>query len=1049
MKLFTLTLRVILCLVLWCFVSRPTVLAQTNGYQCCIKNLQQTSPTEIQFDVMLEWSGTNSAKLTFLQGGINFNYNALSNGGVITGAFKPGSADPSLPPVQQTPNWNINTVSKQIRLLAAIATPSTIATPVSVAPGFRVGTFVMTNTVPFSSNSPAFAWSFVTGSSTTTQTKMGFYINGATTSVDITNQSSHCVGSSSTPNCPTANAGGTYTSCGDVHLNGTITNATTGTWTSSGTGTFDPNNTTLNATYHPSAADLANGNVFFTLTTDAGASGCTAAVSTSGVTFTSIDDGLACTTDGCDQSTGMPTHSATTCCPEITVVGNRTTCGDVHMNATVQFATGGTWTSTGTGYFSPSNAAINAVYHSSAGDFAAGSVILTVTSTGGDPNCSPDVATVNVTYVSIDDGDPCTIDACNQTSGQATHEAGNCPGQINYNACVRNITQTSPTTMQFDVWMEWTGSYSAKLAFLQGGLDFNYAGISNGGTITGMYLAGSADPVLPATQQAPNWNLNAASKQIRLIAAIATPASIAATIPPPTGFRLGTFILTNTVPFTPSSTPNFVWSFSGGTSTTTQTKIGAYLNGATTAREITIATGHCVQSNNLLNACLNANVDDGNPCTDDACNTETGSITHVFNGPFVSVTAGTIACYGSTTCVTVSATGGTTPLNGIGVICDYPAGQHSFTVVDNNGCAASASTVISEPSKIVLSTSSTPSGGSDGTATVSVIGGAPGYNYNWSNGQTGSTATGLSPGIYCVIVTDANGCTSAACETVGSSCNLDAPGAISGLTGVCKKQNGVVYCVTPNPLATSYTWLLPSGVVITGANNGACITVKFTSKYKGGFICVKANLPCGQSASACLNVILINQKPATPGSVSGPATLCPNETATYSVALVSGASGYTWNSSSSLSILSGQGTNSVTVKAAANFNGGFIKVKASNCSGSSGFRSKNVAKTAGCRIAANQSGITKTGLENNNDWIAYPNPTSGKTMLSFTTNQEDSYVFKVSDLIGKIVYMQKMNVVKGLNSIEFDLKNFNEGLYIISVQSEKELIKTIRVIKEE
>ena len=32
-------------------------------------------------------------------------------------------------------------------------------------------------------------------------------------------------------------------------------------------------------------------------------------------------------------------------------------------------------------------------------------------------------------------------------------------------------------------------------------------------------------------------------------------------------------------------------------------------------------------------------------------------------------------------------------------------------------------------------------------------------NYLWSNGQTNSTATNLSTGIYTVSITDANGCT--------------------------------------------------------------------------------------------------------------------------------------------------------------------------------------------------------------------------------------------------------------------------------------------------
>jgi hypothetical protein len=58
--------------------------------------------------------------------------------------------------------------------------------------------------------------------------------------------------------------------------------AATGTWTTSGTGTFNPNATTLNAVYTPSAADIAAGTVTLTLTTNDpdGAGPCTAAVDT-------------------------------------------------------------------------------------------------------------------------------------------------------------------------------------------------------------------------------------------------------------------------------------------------------------------------------------------------------------------------------------------------------------------------------------------------------------------------------------------------------------------------------------------------------------------------------------------------------------------------------------------------------------------------------------------------------------------------------------------------------------------------------------------------
>ncbi|MFD2720784.1 beta strand repeat-containing protein [Hymenobacter monticola] len=81
-----------------------------------------------------------------------------------------------------------------------------------------------------------------------------------------------------TPGLVAALPAATAASCGQTPyaLAGTIAGAATGaTYTSNGTGTFSPNATTLNATYTPSAADVAAGTVTLTLTPTGPASPCT------------------------------------------------------------------------------------------------------------------------------------------------------------------------------------------------------------------------------------------------------------------------------------------------------------------------------------------------------------------------------------------------------------------------------------------------------------------------------------------------------------------------------------------------------------------------------------------------------------------------------------------------------------------------------------------------------------------------------------------------------------------------------------------------------
>ena len=266
-----------------------------NDYNTCVRNLHQNSTSEMEFDIFLEWTGTNTAFLTAFQGGMTWNYLGLANTGVITGAFVPGSADARLPAAQTAPNWSINSTSKEIRFLAA--TQLFLAGPVRVPgpPGLKLGTFRITNTVPFTPNAtPNFTWRYATGVNAT-QTKESFYLNNATTGtgfVDAPPYPNHCAIANPKINqtCPTASVGGPYSSCGDLHLNGSITDATVGTWSNGGgDGTFDPNATTLNATYHPGPLDLLNG-VTLKLTTDAPGFGCSPAQSSTGlITFTSTN----------------------------------------------------------------------------------------------------------------------------------------------------------------------------------------------------------------------------------------------------------------------------------------------------------------------------------------------------------------------------------------------------------------------------------------------------------------------------------------------------------------------------------------------------------------------------------------------------------------------------------------------------------------------------------------------------------------------------------------------------------------------------------------
>ena len=92
------------------------------------------------------------------------------------------------------------------------------------------------------------------------------------------------------------------------------------------------------------------------------------------------------------------------------------------------------------------------------------------------------------------------------------------------------------------------------------------------------------------------------------------------------------------------------------------------------------------------------------------------------------------------------------------------AGTYAVSVTDPaNNCVATEVVVITEPDALVVTIIEDGSG----SATANVSGGTPPYSYSWDNGQTSSTATGLSAGTATVTVEDANACTQSSDITIG------------------------------------------------------------------------------------------------------------------------------------------------------------------------------------------------------------------------------------------------------------------------------------------
>jgi len=177
-------------------------------------------------------------------------------------------------------------------------------------------------------------------------------------------------------------------------------------------------------------------------------------------------------------------------------------------------------------------------------------------------------------------------------------------------------------------------------------------------------------------------------------------------------------------------------------------------------------------------------VTDGNGCTA----TETFTITapEVFD---VAWTSENPSCHDSNGdpdgSIVLNVTGGTgnytyawTTDDGAGLVADagdqtgLSAGTYTLTVVDENGCEIVKDVTLEGPTEIVVAlskidpTCSAENGTSDGSIDITVSGGSGDYTYAWtSDGGTGldedgTNQSGLGNGVYTVVVTDVNGCSS-------------------------------------------------------------------------------------------------------------------------------------------------------------------------------------------------------------------------------------------------------------------------------------------------
>lgn len=150
------------------------------------------------------------------------------------------------------------------------------------------------------------------------------------------------------------------------------------------------------------------------------------------------------------------------------------------------------------------------------------------------------------------------------------------------------------------------------------------------------------------------------------------------------------------------------------------------------------------------------------------------------------------------------------------------AGTYLTTITDFNECITVISTELTEPLALNLDSTIIEhpvcNGDTNGTITVTPMGGISGYDYSWSNGSTTQTISGLSEGEYMLTVTDSENCSQSETYTLLNQIELiistsstaeSSPGASDGTATVEIISGGI----------TPYEYEWSTGDTTATANN--------------------------------------------------------------------------------------------------------------------------------------------------------------------------------------------------------------------------------------
>ncbi|HNU34026.1 MAG TPA: gliding motility-associated C-terminal domain-containing protein [Bacteroidia bacterium] len=304
---------------------------------------------------------------------------------------------------------------------------------------------------------------------------------------------------------------------------------------------------------------------------------------------------------------------------------------------------------------------------------------------------------------------------------------------------------------------------------------------------------------------------------------------------------------------------------------------------------------------NVPSGTYSVNVTDAN-----GCNSTIASIN--ISQPSASLSASVtgsqnVSCNGGGNgSVDLTVNGGTTPYtyqwsNGATTqdISGLNTGSYTATITDANGCTTSVNATVTQPAGALATSVSSSSnvlcfGGNNGAINLNVAGGTAPYSYVWSNSTTTQDLNGLPAGTYSVTVTDANGCTNTATQTITQPTGaLSASGASSQNVSCHGLSNGAI-TLTVNGGTSPYSYQWSNGASTQNINNIPAGSYSVTVTDANSCVTTANGIAVSQPGAALASSVNATQNVGCFGGATGSISLnATGGTSPYSYSWSNGA----------------------------------------------------------------------------------------------------------------------------------------------------------------